>query len=140
MNVIDFLMTLLTSISKLDSAPAGDPGDGSSVEHTVRRGQADGHDVLCELHRRGELQEADIVIAGVAVVIRVSDDLHDRPGHLILVDALLVLTAQDDVEACRVIANRKKTTKMRSVATLTQLKSSIDEQINMFLLLPDVED
>jgi len=53
-NVIDFLMSLLTS-RLVYCAPAGDPGVGSSMEHTVRCGQADGHDVVCEHDRRGEL-------------------------------------------------------------------------------------
>ncbi|KAK0144238.1 Pro-Pol polyprotein [Merluccius polli] len=75
---------------------AGDPADGASVDRAALCSQADGHDVVGELDRRGETKKADVVVTTEGVVLGVNDDLRDVAGHLVGVAVLLALTAQDD--------------------------------------------
>ena len=57
---------------KRSGAPASDPVDYAAVEGASLRGQADGHDVVCERDTRGELDQADVVVYGNTVVIGVA--------------------------------------------------------------------
>lgn len=69
--------------SRSDIPPAGDPGVGAVVEGAVWGSQADGQDVAGEVHRRGELQQADVVVKGSGVVVGMSSDLLHRSRHLV---------------------------------------------------------
>lgn len=79
-----------------DVPPAGDPGVGAAEEGAGRGCQAHGSDVVVEGDRRGELQEADVVVVvvGVGSVVRVNYDLCNRPRHLVRVGAFLILATQ----------------------------------------------
>ena len=79
---------------RCDVPPAGDPGVGAAEEGAVRGCQAHGSDVVGEGDRRGELQEADVVVDRPRVVVRVIDDPCNRPQHLVRVDAFLILATQ----------------------------------------------
>lgn len=77
-----------------DVAPAGDPGVNAAVEGAVWSCQADRQDVFGETHRRGELQEADVIVVGVGVVVGMIDDLCYLSRHLIGVKSFLSLATQ----------------------------------------------
>lgn len=77
-----------------DVAPAGDPGVSAVVEGAVWSCQADRQDVFGESHRRGELQEADVIVVSVGVVVRMIDDLCYSLRHLIGVRSFLTLATQ----------------------------------------------
>lgn len=78
----------------LDVSPSSDPAVCSCVEHTASCCQTHRSDVVGEVHWRGQLQQADVIVEGLGVVVGISDDLGHCAGHLVGVQRLLGLTTK----------------------------------------------
>lgn len=66
-----------------DVSPSGDPAVCSCIEHTASCCQAHWSDVVGEVHCRGQLQQADVIVEGLGVVVGMPDDLGHFAGLLI---------------------------------------------------------
>lgn len=75
--------------SRLDVPPSRDPDVGPGGEVAAARRQAHGDDEVGEGDGGGELQQADVVVEGDAVVVGVADDAGHGPGLLVGVEGLL---------------------------------------------------
>ena len=97
---------LVSNTSKLTSllhcAPASDPAIGTVVEHTATGCQTHRSDVVCECDWWGQSEQSDVVIAGVAVIVWMQNDLGNTCGHLVWVVALQVLTTQRNLPCIRI--------------------------------------
>lgn len=97
----------LTSL--LDCAPASDPAISTFVEHTVTGCQTHRSDVVCEFDWRGESEQSNVVVAGVAVIVWMQNDCGNSSGHLVWVFALKVLTTERNLPSRRTCAKVKMT-------------------------------
>lgn len=66
-----------------DVSPSSDPAICSCIEHAASCCQAHRPDVVGEVHCRGQLQQADVIVEGLGGVVGMSDDLGHCPGHLV---------------------------------------------------------
>lgn len=88
--------SFITLTSEPDVPPSGDPDISAGAENAVGRRQANRNDEVGEGDGGGEPQQADVVVEGVIVVVRVTDDLGHAFGHLVGVDGQLSQPAQVD--------------------------------------------
>lgn len=95
----------LTSL--VDGTPASDPAVSTIVEHTVAGCQTHRSDVVCECDWRGQSEQSDVVVAGVAVIIWMQNDTGDTSGHFVWVCALQVVTAERNLPSRRTCAEEQ---------------------------------
>ena len=80
--------------STLDVSPSGDPRGRPGGEDAAVRRQTHRPDVVCEVDRRGQPQQGDVVVDRGVLVVRMSDDLGRRAGNLVRVQRLLGVTTE----------------------------------------------
>lgn len=78
----------------VDGSPSGDPDAAVGPVRAAGGGQADGPDEVGVGEAGGELQQADVVVLGLAVVVGVVDDLGHAPGLLVGVKKLLLVASE----------------------------------------------
>ena len=78
----------------VDCAPSSDPGACAVCVRGASGGQTDWPDVVREGDRRGELQQADVVVLRLGVIVGVVGDLAHTSRHLVWVPQLLVAASE----------------------------------------------
>lgn len=84
------------SFTVIGSTPTGDPAAALAEDGAVSCSQADGGDVVCEKHGARQLQQADVVVEGGRVVLRVAVHLGNVPQHFIGVGPHLAGATQEN--------------------------------------------